>query len=101
MKARIAMTVVVVLVLGFGACTLEGSVPRTEPVADEASALELAEPPPASEPSASSCDSSYPDFCIPPPPPDLDCADVSGPFTVVGSDPHRFDGDDDGVGCEG
>ena len=47
MKARIAMTVVVVLVLGFGACTLEGSVPRTEPVADEASALELAEPPPA------------------------------------------------------
>ena len=38
---------------------------------------------------------------LPPPPPDLDCADVSGSsFAVVGSDPHRFDGDGDGVGCE-
>ena len=55
----------------------------------------------ASEPVASgNCDPSYPDFCIPSPPPDLDCADVSGPFAVVGADPHRFDGDDDEVGCE-
>lgn len=47
------------------------------------------------------CDPSYPDFCIPPSPPDLDCAQVSGSnFTVVGSDPHGFDGDGDGVGCE-
>jgi hypothetical protein len=46
------------------------------------------------------CDPSYPDFCIPSPPPDLDCADVGGPFTVTGSDPHGFDGDGDGVGCE-
>lgn len=47
------------------------------------------------------CHSSYPDFCIPPPPPDLDCADVNGSnFTVVGSDPHGFDGDGDGRGCE-
>lgn len=47
------------------------------------------------------CDPSYPDFCIPPPPPDLDCAQVGGSnFTVVGSDPHGFDGDNDGVGCE-
>lgn len=47
------------------------------------------------------CDPSYPDFCIPPPPPDLDCPDVSGSnFTVVGNDPHGFDGDNDGVGCE-
>ena len=48
------------------------------------------------------CDSSYPTVCISPPPPDLDCADV--PYTnfeVVGSDPHHFDGDDDGRGCEG
>jgi hypothetical protein len=47
------------------------------------------------------CDPSYPDFCIPPPPPDLDCDQVNGSnFTVVGSDPHGFDGDNDGVGCE-
>jgi hypothetical protein len=47
------------------------------------------------------CHPSYPDFCIHPPPPDLDCSDVPGSnFTVVGSDPHGFDGDGDGVGCE-
>ncbi|MDA1003153.1 MAG: hypothetical protein O3B31_07360 [Chloroflexi bacterium] len=50
---------------------------------------------------ATSCDPSYPDVCIPPAPPDLDCGDISHRnFRVVGSDPHRFDGDNDGVGCE-
>ena len=49
----------------------------------------------------SGCDPSYPDFCIPPPPPDKDCDDVNGSnFTVVGNDPHGFDSDNDGVGCE-
>ena len=49
-----------------------------------------------------SCDPSYPDFCIPPAPPDLDCGDISqGSFTVLPPDPHGFDGnDDDGRGCE-
>lgn len=48
-----------------------------------------------------SCDPSYPDFCIPSPPPDLDCKDIAQKrFTVIGSDPHRFDGDKDGIGCE-
>ena len=48
-----------------------------------------------------SCDPSYPDFCIPPSPPDLDCKDIAQKrFTVIGSDPHRFDGDKDGIGCE-
>lgn len=47
------------------------------------------------------CDPSYPDFCIPPPPPDLNCADIGETdFTVQGADPHGFDGDHDGVGCE-
>ena len=47
------------------------------------------------------CDPSYPEFCIPSPPPDLDCSDISKKnFKVVGSDPHRFDGDGDGIGCE-
>jgi hypothetical protein len=41
-----------------------------------------------------------PDFCIPPPP-DLDCGDVNGSdFTVLPPDPHRFDREGDGVGCE-
>lgn len=47
------------------------------------------------------CDASYPDFCIPPPPPNLNCPDISQKrFTVTGFDPHGFDRDNDGVGCE-
>jgi micrococcal nuclease len=47
------------------------------------------------------CHPSYPSVCIPPPPPDLNCGDISyNNFQVVGSDPHRFDGDNDGIGCE-
>ena len=47
------------------------------------------------------CDRSYPGVCIPPYPPDLDCADIPfSRFQVTGSDPHGFDGDHDGVGCE-
>lgn len=54
-----------------------------------------------SAPTPSGCDASYPDGCIPPSPPDLDCADVpSRRFRVVGADPHRFDSDHDGIGCE-
>jgi len=49
----------------------------------------------------SDCDSSYPDFCIPSSPPDLDCKDISQKrFTVLPPDPHRFDWDKDGIGCE-
>ena len=49
----------------------------------------------------SNCDSSYPDFCIPSPPPNLNCPDISQKgFTVSGSDTHGFDRDNDGVGCE-
>jgi len=52
-------------------------------------------------PRGGACEPAYPDVCIPPPPPDLDCADVSvRRFRVVGGDPHHFDGDGDGVGCE-
>lgn len=48
------------------------------------------------------CDPAYPDVCIPPPPPDLDCADIPyRSFQVLPPDPHRFDGDGDGIGCEG
>ena len=47
------------------------------------------------------CDPSYPDVCIPPYPPDLDCGEISfRRFKVIGSDPHGFDRDGDGVGCE-
>jgi PKD repeat protein len=48
-----------------------------------------------------SCDSSYPDRCIPPSPPNLTCNDVGASnFEVLPPDPHQFDGDNDGIGCE-
>jgi len=47
------------------------------------------------------CDPSYPDVCIPSPPPDLDCGEITHQnFEVLQPDPHRFDGDYDGIGCE-
>jgi endonuclease YncB( thermonuclease family) len=57
-------------------------------------------PTPPPPPPPGNCDPSYPDFCIPPPPPDLDCGDIRQEFAVIGADPHRFDDDDDGRGCE-
>ena len=59
---------------------------------------ESPEPPPPSN-----CHPAYPDFCIPPPPPDLDCGDFSQKrFTVLHQhgDPHRLDRDKNGVACE-
>jgi hypothetical protein len=56
---------------------------------------------PAPSSGGGGCDPSYPTVCIPPAPPDLDCPEVPyTDFTVVGADPHGFDGDGDGVGCE-
>jgi micrococcal nuclease len=47
------------------------------------------------------CDPSYPDFCLPPNSPDLDCGDIPyRRFTVKQPDPHGFDRDNDGIGCE-
>ncbi|MGQ9567201.1 MAG: thermonuclease family protein [Anaerolineae bacterium] len=53
-------------------------------------------------PQTGACDPAYPTVCIPPPPPDLDCGDIPyRRFPVLPPDPHHFDGDHDGVGCEG
>jgi micrococcal nuclease len=46
------------------------------------------------------CEPSYPTRCLPPPPPDLDCGDLDGGDLVVRPpDPHRLDGDGDGIAC--
>jgi micrococcal nuclease len=48
------------------------------------------------------CDPNYAGACIPPPPPDLDCSDITARrFRIVGVDVHRFDSDGDGIACEG
>jgi micrococcal nuclease len=61
-------------------------------------------PAPKSVPSSGRCDPHYTGGCVPPYPPDLDCADIHalgiGRVRVVGSDPHHLDGDHDGWGCE-
>ena len=62
-------------------------------------------PPPPPPPSGGKCAASYPTVCIPPPPPDLDCGDIAFRnfpvrWDVADPDPHRFDGNRDGVGCE-
>jgi hypothetical protein len=50
---------------------------------------------------SSNCDPSYPDVCIPSPPPDLNCDDIPyRRFRVLPPDPHGFDRDKDGIGCE-
>jgi len=51
--------------------------------------------------SQSNCDPSYPDVCIDPYPPDLDCAEIPyQDFRVLPPDRHGFDIDNDGIGCE-
>ena len=58
-------------------------------------------PSPTATQEPDNCDPSYPTVCIPPPPPDLDCTDIPyRNFRVLPPDPHNFDGDGDGVGCE-
>ena len=62
-----------------------------------------APPPPPAPPPAEECDPAYPDVCIPPRDQvgDLNCGDIPHRrFRVLPPDPHNFDGDNDGVGCE-
>lgn len=55
-------------------------------------------PPPIS--AQTGCDSSYPDFCLPSPPPLLNCDQQRKNFIVLLPDPHKFDADGDGRGSE-
>ena len=58
---------------------------------------------PARQPTAKppSCDPSYPDVCIPPPPPDLDCVHIPyRNFKVIPPDTHGLDSDGNGIGCD-
>lgn len=60
-------------------------------------------PTPTVPPSGGNCHPAYPTVCIPPPPPDLDCPDIPYRNFRVDhqyGDPHRFDRDRDGIGCE-
>jgi hypothetical protein len=76
--------------------------PLATPTPEATDTLPPPPPPPTdTPPPGDGCANAYPDFCIPPPPPDLDCGDIDQKnFTVLPPDPHGFDGDNDGIGCE-
>lgn len=58
-------------------------------------------PPPTTRNPRQGCDPSYPTVCIPPPPPTLRCDDLPYyDFAVRGDDPHNFDRNHNGIGCE-
>ncbi len=79
----------------WGACRQPGSTGPVTPAP-------IGSPSPSTSTERQGCDAAYPDVCIPPPPPDLDCSDVPyRRFRVLPPDPHRFDRDGDGLGCEG
>ena len=64
-------------------------------------ALAMFNPAPEMVQAASGCDKAYPDFCIAPAPPDLNCKNIPQKnFRVLPPDPHEFDRDKDGIGCE-
>jgi hypothetical protein len=78
--------------------------PTPSPIPDSTPTPEPTQPPlepTPTPPPRANCDPSYPDFCIEPPPPILDCGEIVFiNFTVLPPDPHGFDGDKDGIGCE-
>lgn len=72
----------------------EPEVVEEEPVFEEPEVVEEA---PAAQ---GGCDPNYTP-CVPISSSDLDCGDIGFSVTIIGSDPHGFDGNDnDGFGCE-
>ena len=76
------------------------NTPTETTIPPTATATETPVPPTATS-TPGNCDAAYPTVCIPPPPPDLNCADIPyRNFTVLPPDPHHFDNNHDGSGCE-
>ncbi len=83
---------------------LWGACPRTALDPYRAIDTGVSGPPTTTPPPNGKCDPNYAGGCVPPFPPDLDCDDLRAlglaPIRSIGSDPHRLDGDVDGIGCE-
>lgn len=84
------------------------TAPPVAPTATQRAATATRVPPSATRPPvvapkatrAAACHPSYPTLCLPGSP-DLDCKDIpQRNFPVLPPDPHGFDGDKDGIGCE-
>lgn len=73
-----------------------------ESVSSESNSPSQPSTPVRTAPEENNCDPSYPTLCILPHSPDLDCGDIPDKnFEVLPPDPHGFDGNNDGIGCEG
>lgn len=86
----------------WGACASFGAPVVTAPAAPAPAVAANARPAQAQPVAVAGggCDPSYPEICLPPSP-DLNCGDITHRrFTVLPPDPHNFDGDADGIGCE-
>jgi hypothetical protein len=76
-------------------------VPDAAQATVQVNGIPAATPAPTPTRDPTRCDAAYPTVCIPSPPPDLNCSDISARnFRVLPPDPHNFDTDDDGIGCE-
>lgn len=75
--------------------------PATTPPAPAPAPAPAPPPTPAPAPApGGGCHPSYPTLCLPGSP-DLNCSDIAEKrFPVLPPDPHRLDGDKDGIGCE-
>ncbi|MDN5846347.1 MAG: hypothetical protein L0H53_08755 [Candidatus Nitrosocosmicus sp.] len=105
LRARNTAIVLLVIFSLFIIMIVAGSATKSSrspsPPSQSAAMMETTSESESGDDNESSCDSSYPDVCIPSYPPDLNCADVSEKrFSVIGSDPHGFDGDYDDIGCK-
>ena len=103
-RIKLAICILAIIMVGTAIAIYVGEVDYAEKTA-------FVRPnPPAELRNQIACLDSYPDFCIIPGTPDRDCADLAlndkftgisySNFQVIGSDPHGFDDDGDGIGCE-
>lgn len=77
------------------------NAPRPAPTRTRVPVVATQPLPTIAPPPVGNCDPAYPTVCIPPAPPDLDCGSIPyRQFLVLPPDPHHFDRDQDGIGCE-
>src|SRR5688572_10440581 len=73
--------------------SVNGTITITSDGSDYTIGVERGAPPSMTD--EDGCDTAYPDFCLPPPPPDLNCSspELTGRngFAVLAPDPHRLD----------
>lgn len=91
---------VVYLPLGMNGSPTPILLPTVTPVGPFPTNTAVPVPPSPTQPTQPNCDPAYPGVCIPSPP-DLSCEEVEfRDFVVLPADPHGFDRNQNGIGCE-